>query len=107
MSAITTSAPARASVSASARPSPREPPVTSATRPERSISSATRAILRGARHLRRDELDLRRVAALALDLPYDVDRDGEVGAGGADRRAELLAYPLGKVARRAAADDDA
>src|SRR5882724_11955116 len=38
MSAITTSAPARASVSASARPSPREPPVTSATRPERSIS---------------------------------------------------------------------
>ena len=40
MSAIATSAPARASVSASARPSPREPPVTSATRPERSISSA-------------------------------------------------------------------
>src|SRR5438046_5739462 len=40
MSAITTSAPARASVSASARPSPREPPVTSATRPLRSISSA-------------------------------------------------------------------
>src|SRR6266542_3125547 len=42
MSAIATSAPARASVSASARPSPREPPVTSATRPERSISIATR-----------------------------------------------------------------
>src|SRR5919197_1620128 len=42
MSAMTTSAPARASVSASARPSPREPPVTSATRPERSISSPTR-----------------------------------------------------------------
>src|SRR5829696_6916215 len=41
MSAITTSAPASASVSASARPSPREPPVTSATRPERSISSVT------------------------------------------------------------------
>src|ERR687895_720914 len=41
MSAITTSAPARASVSASARPSPREPPVTSATRPERSISRLT------------------------------------------------------------------
>src|SRR3989304_3222078 len=40
MSAITTSAPARASVSASARPSPRDPPVTSATRPDRSISSA-------------------------------------------------------------------
>src|SRR5579872_3950562 len=42
MSAIATSAPARASVSASARPSPREPPVTTATRPERSISTATR-----------------------------------------------------------------
>src|SRR5437016_8104624 len=42
MSAIATSAPARASVSASARPSPREPPVTRATRPERSISIATR-----------------------------------------------------------------
>ncbi len=41
MSAIATSAPARARVSASARPSPREPPVTSATRPERSISSGT------------------------------------------------------------------
>src|SRR5947207_4293725 len=41
MSAIATSAPARASVSASARPSPRDPPVTSATRPERSISIAT------------------------------------------------------------------
>src|SRR3989442_887397 len=40
MSAITTSAPAWPSVSASARPSPREPPVTSATRPDRSISSA-------------------------------------------------------------------
>src|SRR2546423_207176 len=39
MSAMTTSAPARASVSASARPSPRDPPVTSATRPVRSISS--------------------------------------------------------------------
>src|SRR4051812_32028709 len=43
MSAIATSAPARASVSASARPSPREPPVTSATRPERSISRAMSA----------------------------------------------------------------
>ena len=41
MSAIATSAPARPSVSASARPSPREPPVTSATRPVRSISSDT------------------------------------------------------------------
>src|SRR5215207_2363987 len=41
MSAITPAAPASASVSASARPSPREPPVTSATRPERSISSVT------------------------------------------------------------------
>ena len=37
---MTTSAPARASVSASIRPSPRDPPVTSATRPERSISIA-------------------------------------------------------------------
>src|SRR5829696_567709 len=36
-----TSAPAPASVSASARPSPREPPVTSATRPLRSISRLT------------------------------------------------------------------
>src|SRR5207248_366520 len=42
MSAIATSAPARASVSASARPSPREPPVTKATRPDRSISIGTR-----------------------------------------------------------------
>src|SRR5436305_12159134 len=42
MSAMTTSAPARASVNASARPSPRDPPVTSATRPERSISIVTR-----------------------------------------------------------------
>src|SRR5436190_2534994 len=42
MSAMTTSAPERASVSASARPNPRDPPVTSATRPERSISIATR-----------------------------------------------------------------
>src|SRR5215211_6733832 len=41
MSAITRSAPARASVNASARPSPREPPVTKATRPERSISTGT------------------------------------------------------------------
>src|ERR687898_1469147 len=41
MSAMTTSAPARASVSASARPSPREPPVTRATRPLRSISRLT------------------------------------------------------------------
>src|SRR5580765_450173 len=44
-SAIATSAPARASVSASARPSPREPPVTSATRPLRSISRATATTL--------------------------------------------------------------
>src|SRR4249919_2387426 len=42
MSAMTTSAPARASARASARPRPREPPVTSATRPLRSISIATR-----------------------------------------------------------------
>src|SRR5437868_13897133 len=42
MSATTTPAPARASVSASARPSPREPPVTKATRPERSMSIGTR-----------------------------------------------------------------
>src|SRR6266571_510786 len=42
MSAMATSAPARASVSASARPSPRDPPVTSATRPDRSISIGTR-----------------------------------------------------------------
>src|SRR5919204_3178979 len=37
MSAMATSAPARASVNASARPSPRDPPVTSATCPVRSI----------------------------------------------------------------------
>src|SRR5712691_2175624 len=42
MSTIATSAPALASVSASARPRPRDPPVTSATRPERSISIVTR-----------------------------------------------------------------
>jgi len=40
-SAMTTSAPARASVNASARPSPRDPPVTKATRPERSMSMLT------------------------------------------------------------------
>src|SRR5262245_50035101 len=49
MSAIATSAPARASVSASARPSPREPPVTSATRPERSMSSGIVGTLVAAR----------------------------------------------------------
>src|SRR5918995_837693 len=42
MSAIATSAPARASASASALPNPLEPPVTRATRPVRSISIATR-----------------------------------------------------------------
>src|SRR5918999_2446275 len=41
MSAMTTSAPACASVSASARPRPRDPPVTRATRPLRSISRLT------------------------------------------------------------------
>src|SRR5436190_5861621 len=40
MSASATSAPARASVSASTRPSPRDAPVTRATRPPRSISRA-------------------------------------------------------------------
>src|SRR5256885_14009861 len=56
MSASTTSAPALASASASARPSPRELPVTSATRPERSISVAT-----GEKYLPSDHqpLDLR------------------------------------------------
>jgi hypothetical protein len=44
---MTTSAPARASVSASARPRPRDPPVTKATRPERSISSAISQSPRG------------------------------------------------------------
>src|SRR5688500_1889359 len=42
MSATATSAPALASASASARPRPRAPPVTRATRPERSISIGTR-----------------------------------------------------------------
>src|SRR5215204_1719143 len=49
MSAITTSAPARASVSASARPSPRDPPVTKPTRPERSISITRRGTDRSTR----------------------------------------------------------
>ena len=48
MSAMTTSAPARASVSASARPSPREPPVTSATRPGEIDLECHAAILCGA-----------------------------------------------------------
>src|SRR6266511_906538 len=56
ISAITTSAPARASVRASARPSPRDPPVTSATRPERSISIATRQKYLAGDH---EPLDLR------------------------------------------------
>src|SRR4051812_15634997 len=67
MSAITTSAPARASVSASARPRPREPPVTNATRPLRSISMLTpgeptrRSVARDEDLLRDHEpLDLRR-----------------------------------------------
>src|SRR4029453_3092998 len=60
MSAMTTSAPARASVSASARPSPRDPPVTRATRPPRSISSAT-LVARHQEFSGEDEpLDLRR-----------------------------------------------
>src|SRR5215211_3926192 len=50
MSAIATSAPARARASASARPRPRLPPVTRATRPVRSISSATRATLVAGGH---------------------------------------------------------
>src|SRR6266567_5070714 len=57
MSAITTSAPALASVSASARPRPRDPPVTSATRPERSISIVTRQEYFFRNH---EALDLRR-----------------------------------------------
>src|SRR5215468_11295960 len=56
MSATTTSAPARASVSASARPSPREPPVTSATRPDRSISSAIRRNPRASVSARDEDL---------------------------------------------------
>src|SRR5207244_4069396 len=61
MSAIATSAPARASVSASARPSPRDPPVTRATRPDRSISTGTSALVARHQQLTRDHepLDLR------------------------------------------------
>src|SRR5215210_1138372 len=56
MSAMTTSAPARARVRASTRPRPRDPPVTRATRPLKSISSVTRE-----KYLPRDDepLDLR------------------------------------------------
>src|SRR5947208_8051927 len=77
MSAMTTSAPARASVSASARPSPREPPVTSATRPERSISRAIRATL-VARHQQlacnHEPLDLRGalVDLVELGVPHQL-----------------------------------
>src|SRR4051794_19008736 len=64
MSAMTTSAPARASVNASARPSPREPPVTSATRPERSIS-ITRHEQLSCDH---EPLDLRRALVDLVEL---------------------------------------
>src|SRR5207302_1549796 len=71
MSAIATSAPARASVSASARPSPRDPPVTSATRPERSISIATaRAYSRRLRVVARQENLARDDEPLDLGGPF-------------------------------------
>jgi hypothetical protein len=41
MSVITTSAPARAKASASARPNPREPPVTKATFPSSEYMNQT------------------------------------------------------------------
>src|SRR5436189_4947983 len=73
MSAIATSAPARASVSASARPSPRAPPVTSATRPDRSISSVTHQSLSDVRDVNADEgEDPRRVAAVRGEQSREV-----------------------------------
>src|SRR6266511_3912385 len=116
MSAIATSAPARASVSASARPSPRDPPVTSATRPERSISIATRQEYFAGDH---EPLDLRgplvdleqlrvphqlldrvllHVAVAAEDLD-GVGRDLHRRVGGeplCERRLERRAIALGK-----------
>src|SRR5918992_5136696 len=117
MSAIATSAPALASVSASARPSPREPPVTSATRPERSISSATprRLVPRQEDFLGDDEaLDLRsalvdleqlRVAHELLDrVLLDVAVTAEDLDGvGRDLHGRVRGEPLGErgVERRA------
>src|SRR4029453_6812015 len=123
MSAMTTSAPACARVRASARPSPREPPVTRATRPERSISSATRRSV-AARHedlardheplnLRRPLIDLEqlRVAHELLDrvlldvavTPEDLDgvgRDLHRGVGGkrlGEKGVESRAPPVARV----------
>src|SRR5437764_1056494 len=83
MSAIATSAPARASVSASARPSPRDPPVTSATRPDRSISSATHQSLSDVRAVNAVEgEDPRRVAAVRELLEQrQVERGDGPGRG--------------------------
>src|ERR687895_875206 len=88
MSAITTSAPARTSVSASTRPIPRDPPVTSATRPERSISSATREKYLARDHqslnLRRSLVDLEQLG-VAHELLHRVLLDVAVSAEDLDR----------------------
>src|SRR5262249_14328764 len=70
MSAIATSAPARASVSASARPSPRDPPVTRATRPMRSISSAMASNVLPMDPVEREQL--RAVSAVGLEQAREV-----------------------------------
>src|SRR5918999_3243679 len=113
MSAITTSAPARTSVSASTRPIPRDPPVTSATRPERSISSATREKYLARDHqslnLRRSLVDLEQLRIahelfdrVLLDVPVAAEDLHRVGGHLHGRvGGEALREP--RVQRRAAA----
>src|SRR2546421_1557069 len=106
MSAMTTSAPARARVSAWARPSPRDPPVTSATRPERSTSIATRH--RGATRqedlaANHQPLDLRRAL---VDLEQrtaprrSVNLNGAAPCGSITPMAEAVLAPPSAPATR-------
>src|SRR5262245_44870286 len=122
MSAIATSAPARASVSASARPRPREPPVTSATRPERSISTAIgrsyvgragdghpapRRRASGWRDLRDDQLRLRGVPRLARDPVDDLDANRDAPARVVERALDGRADAFRQGGRGSVAEDDA
>src|ERR687895_746788 len=113
MSAMATSAPARASASASALPRPLEPPVTRATRPERSISIGTRhEYLTGddqALDLRGALVDLEQLG-VAHELLDRVLLDVAVAAEHLDRVGRDLhgrvggeALGEGRVERRAAA----
>src|SRR4029453_4339609 len=75
------------------------------TRPERSISSATaRSYASGGG----DQLDLRRVAALALDRGDGLDAHRRVGDAGRDELVdERVAHARDEIVRRVRARDDA